>query len=113
MNINFNKILSDNDSVLDTILKESADVIYDESKRRVPVDTGALKASAIIENKKQKEYRVSFKEDYAVYVHEDLSISHPIHGNRDCGGEAKFLERAMLDMQKVIMKNFKNKMKGK
>lgn len=34
---------------------------------------------------------VGYKAPYALYVHENLEIHHPIHGTRNCGGQAKFL----------------------
>ena len=38
------------------------------------------------------EARVGYTANYAVFVHENLDIKHPMHGSRDCGGKAKFLE---------------------
>lgn len=41
---------------------------------------------------------ISFNAPYATYVHENLSISHPIHeSNPNCGGRAKFLEIALQE----------------
>ena len=38
---------------------------------------------------------IAFTAPYATYVHENMEIAHPIHGDRDCGGRAKFLEIAV------------------
>lgn len=43
------------------------------------------------------EGRVGYRAPYAIYVHENLEIDHPIHvdgsgSTRDCHGQAKFLE---------------------
>lgn len=41
---------------------------------------------------------IAFTAPYATYVHENLSISHPIHAsNPNCGGRAKFLEIALQE----------------
>lgn len=35
--------------------------------------------------------------EYAWIVHEDLTISHPVHPDHNCGGQAKFMESVMLE----------------
>lgn len=68
-----------------------------DSMRRTPVDTGALKSSHTVSRPVTRNDRISVTigaggpaADYAVYVHEDLSKRHPV-------GEAKFLEKAVLE----------------
>jgi len=70
--------------------------ILHPSMEQVPVDTGALRRSAMahkpVINGTQVTVSVSYDTNYAIYVHEDLSARHP-HGN------AKFLERPALAAQ--------------
>lgn len=45
---------------------------------------------------------VGYAVPYAVYAHENLDVSHPIHpakggSTRDCGGQAKFLTQPMRE----------------
>jgi hypothetical protein len=64
-----------------------------ESMRRVPVDTGALRASHYVTPEPQGRnttVEIGVMQYYGIYVHEDLNMNHPN------GGEAKFLERAIV-----------------
>ena len=58
-----------------------------EAQKLVPVDTGALKASAMTDLIKGPTPKVvvKFTQQYAIYVHEDLWAYHPV-------GQAKYLE---------------------
>lgn len=58
-----------------------------------PKDTGFLRSSAVMVDLGTSVV-IAFTAPYASYVHENLNISHPIHGDRNCGGRAKFLEIA-------------------
>ena len=51
---------------------------------------------------KPADYIVGYSAPYALKIHEDLNISHPIHGDRDCHGQAKFLETAARKMKKFL-----------
>ena len=62
-----------------------------------PMKTGTLRKSGILLDF-GAYIVISFTAPYATYVHENLSISHPIHGGRDCGGRAKFLEIAVQEV---------------
>lgn len=62
-----------------------------------PMDTGTLRKSGILLDF-GTYIVIAFTAPYATYVHENLSISHPIHGDRDCGGRAKFLEIAVQEV---------------
>ena len=62
-----------------------------------PMKTGTLRRSGILLDF-GTYIIISFTAPYATYVHENLSISHPIHGDRDCGGRAKFLEIALQEV---------------
>lgn len=66
------------------------------------------------------EGMVGYRAPYAIYVHENLEIDHPLHVDgsgsvRDCGGQAKFLEipaREMLPTISAEIAKFKRQKKG-
>lgn len=62
-----------------------------------PMKTGTLRKSGILLDF-GTYIVISFTAPYATYVHENMEISHPIHGGRDCGGRAKFLEIAVQEV---------------
>jgi len=108
----FNKILmnleKNSDKVLNKSLEESAEIVLKRSNKLVPVDTGRLKASGRVRKRANKVMLVEYRTPYAVYVENDLSVNHPIHEDgRDCGGQAKFLFTAMMNMEKVVLKKIK------
>ena len=85
-------------------LENAADLVFDESQRQVPVldpaqeskgrTSGELKASGRVEMEpKQKLAAIHYGTEYATYQHERMDLKHPN------GGNAKFLERPMLDMR--------------
>lgn len=70
-----------------------------ESKRRVPVDTGTLRASGFVMEPERSGRNISVTlayggpaEGYAVVVHEDLDAFHP-------HGQAKYLESVLKESQ--------------
>jgi len=71
-----------------------------ESKKLVPVKTGRLKDSGkskVLNNSdKHPEYIVSFNKKYAIYVHENLHVFHPI-------GQAKFLEQPAREYRRTLI----------
>jgi hypothetical protein len=75
-----------------------AQIELTESKRRVPVDTGTLRASGQVIGPDRGAGRKLFvtiayggaAESYAIYVHEDLEAFHRI-------GQAKYLESVLLE----------------
>ena len=78
-------------------LYREAERIMTEAKGRTPVDTGALRASGQVQPPEVAGSRVSVtlgfgnnSVAYAVYVHENLTARHPV-------GEAKYLERPLLE----------------
>lgn len=77
-------------SKADTVLKEMAEGVLDESLKEVPRDDGRLAASGKVEKISEGHYRVSYGGgdigEYAVKQHEDLSLKHSE------GEKAKFLE---------------------
>jgi hypothetical protein len=67
--------------------------IMTEAKRRTPVATGALRASGQVVTDGPTRVVLAFGNaaaTYAVFVHEDLQARH-------MNGEAKFLERPLLE----------------
>jgi len=66
------------------------------------------------------EGMVGYRAPYAIYVHENMEIDHPIHedghgSTRDCKGEAKFLEkpaREMLPQIPSMLVKLKQQKKG-
>jgi len=73
-----------------------AEVEMTESKRRVPVEHGTLRASGFVDQPKQKGRNISVvlsyggaAEDYAIVQHERLDFNHPR------GGQAKYLESVL------------------
>ena len=73
-------------------LREEAETIMTDSKQRVPVDTGVLRASGFV-SPVEDGVRLAYggaASDYAIYVHENLDANHPV-------GEAKYLERPVLE----------------
>jgi hypothetical protein len=73
-------------------LYRNAELMMTESKRNTPVDKGLLRASGEVRYPAPTSTRtfasLDYTEDYAVYVHEDLTVYHPV-------GHAKFLEKAV------------------
>jgi len=79
------------------LLVRQAEGIMGTAKALCPVDTGALRASGHVQAPVVDGSRISVTlgfggpaAPYAVYVHENLTAHHPV-------GQAKFLERAVLD----------------
>ena len=62
-----------------------------------PMKTGTLRKSGILLDF-GTYIIIAFTAPYATYVHENMEIAHPIHGGRDCGGRAKFLEIAVQEV---------------
>jgi len=84
--------------------EEIVNDIYDDSQKLVPVATGRLKDSAIVEiNKNEETSTISYNTKYAIYVHEDLNKTH-LNGTT-----AKFLEIPF----NIHTSNMKNKMEIK
>lgn len=94
---NLTRISSDVKNKLGAALYGIGQKVRLDSMKRTPVDTGALKSSHTVSAPTPTNDGVKVTigvggpaADYAVYVHEDLSKRHP-------NGEAKFLERAVLN----------------
>ena len=73
-------------------LAHGAKAVLDDAKERVPKESGDLAASGHISRDRggKNTVGVIFRGPYARYIHEHLLFKHPR------GGEAKYLESAML-----------------
>lgn len=78
-------------------LYREAQVDMTESKKRVPVDTGALRSSGVVGEPQFDGKNVSVSlgyggegVDYALKVHEDLEARHKV-------GQAKYLESVIME----------------
>lgn len=104
-------------------LFEEANELMAFSKRQVPVDTGTLRASGMVEEpvKQGKSYKVrlgyGYGEEknpksgqiaagYAIYVHENLKARHKV-------GKAKFLEDPMKTWEPKFARNVGLRLKRK
>jgi hypothetical protein len=80
-------------------MKEFADVEMAEMKRRVPVDTGALKDSGTVDPPRIEGRNIKvgmhFDEPYALVVHEDLEAFHAV-------GEAKYMESVLNESKRYF-----------
>lgn len=80
-------------------LRVEAEIEMTESKRRVPVEHGTLRASGFVEVERrgnQMGATLSYggaAEDYAIVQHERLDYLHPR------GGQAKYLESVLNESQ--------------
>lgn len=71
-----------------------------ESQKLVPIDTGALKASAntrIEGEGLDSSVVVSYGTEYAIYVHENLEAHHPV-------GQAKYLSTPLTEKREALQK---------
>lgn len=84
-------------------LKTAGLLVQRESQKKVPIDTGNLKASAYTQNK-GAGVEVGFTADYAIYVHENEEAYH-------ARGEAKFLEKALIENKSKILEIIQKKAK--
>jgi hypothetical protein len=77
---------------LDDDLAVGAKIILDDSLERVPKRSGGLEKTGTVNRDRGGNNTVAilYSSVYARWVHEHLSFKHPF------GGEAKFLETAML-----------------
>lgn len=78
---------------LDDDLYEGAKIILKASDERVPKETGRLLAGGLVKRERSGNSAVGivYGGPYARYQHEHLYFKHPT------GGQAKFLETAMLE----------------
>jgi len=89
--IDINKTMSQIDEqIVKDIVDDVTQLIFDESQKLVPVDSGRLKASGKIIKEKDREI-IRYTAPYAYYVHEDAN-----------GRGFKFLERAIFKVRNNV-----------
>jgi hypothetical protein len=93
-------------NILEKSLYEEANVIFNESQKLVPVDTGALKTSGFVHAPRRENNRVFVRvtyggsaAHYALYVHENLYARHT------APTQAKYLETPLYRQLPVIIRN--------
>ena len=93
-------------NILEKSIYEEANVIFNESQKLVPVDTGALRASGFVHAPRRENNRVFVRvtyggpaAHYALYVHENLYARH------DAPTQAKYLETPLYRQVPVIVRN--------
>lgn len=92
---------------------EKANTIMTDSKKLVPVDTGALKNSGFAENPVVSGKLVTVKigfggvaVPYAIKVHEDLTAHHTV-------GQAKYLEEPLNEHKRTMEEDLARKVRGR
>lgn len=76
------------------------EAILADATERTPVDTGRLRDSGYCAPPQKvdgQRVEVGFGTDYAVAVHERTGVSHPV-------GEAKFLEKAVMNQARAALR---------
>ena len=93
-------------NILEKSIYEEANVIFNESQKLVPVDTGALSASGFVHAPRRENNRVFVRvtyggsaAHYALYVHENLYARHT------APTQAKYLETPLYRQLPVIIRN--------
>ena len=93
-------------NILEKVVYEEANVIFNESQKIVPVDTGALKTSGFVHAPRRENNRVFVRvtyggsaAHYALYVHENLYARHT------APTQAKYLETPLYRQLPVIIRN--------
>jgi hypothetical protein len=93
-------------NILEKSLYEEANIIFNESQKLVPVDTGALKTSGFVHAPRRENNRVFVRvtyggsaAHYALYVHENLYARHT------APTQAKYLETPLYRQLPVIVRN--------
>jgi hypothetical protein len=100
------RIPSNFPNLLEKAIYEEANVIFNESQKLVPVDTGALRASGFVHAPKNENNRTFVRvtyggpaAHYALYVHENLYSTHT------APTQAKYLETPLYRQVPVLIKN--------
>lgn len=93
-------------NLLEKAIYEEAQVIFNESQKIVPVDTGALRSSGVVHSPKTENNRTFVRvtyggpaAHYALYVHESLTNRHA------APTQAKYLETPLYRQVPVLIKN--------
>ncbi len=93
-------------NLLEKAIYEEANVIFNESQKIVPVDTGALRGSGVVHAPRHENHRTFVRvtyggpaAHYALYVHENLYARHA------APTQAKYLETPLYRQVPVLIKN--------
>jgi hypothetical protein len=93
-------------------LDEYAHKVFDASQNLVPVQTGNLRQSGEIVssdetrldlNTNTPAVEIAYTADYALTIHEDLTLNHPN------GGQAKYLEQPMMEFRGRLLENIQKR----
>lgn len=93
------------DDAISDAVEAGGELLRDEAVQRTPVETSTLRGTAKVSTSGTKA-AVSYDTKYARRQHEEIGWNHP------GGGEAKYLENALLDNQDQIPKAMANQIKG-
>lgn len=93
------------DDAIQDALQSGAELLRDAAVERTPIETSTLRGTAKVSTS-GTQAAVSYDTRYARRQHEEIGWNHP------GGGEAKFLENALLDNQEKIMKAMGAQIKG-
>lgn len=85
------------DDAIRDALQAGGELLRDAAVERTPIETSTLRGTAKVSTDGEKA-AVSYNTRYARRQHEEIGWNHP------GGGEAKFLENALLDNQDTILK---------
>lgn len=92
-------------------LYQEAQIEMTESKRRVPVEHGILRASGFVAEPQHSGKNISVTmsyggaaEDYAIIQHERLDYHHPL------GGQAKYLESVINESRPFMLARIARRM---
>lgn len=90
------------------IYDEALEVMKDSKDNYVPVDTGALKISGMVDNPivqpgGRSVVDMHYDTPYALVQHEDRTLRH------QRGKSAKYLERPLMRRRQTILANVENK----
>lgn len=94
-------------------LNEEGQIAFRDSQRLVPVDTGTLRRSGVLESAKEKGTSIEVvmgyggaASAYALKQHENLSYRHKE------GKQAKYLEQPVMQRQVKLSQNIQRRMKA-
>ena len=97
-------------SKIGVALYREAQIEMTESKKRVPVDTGALRSSGVVQKPVSDGNATSVtlgyggpSVDYAFKVHEDLEAFHKV-------GQAKYLESVLMESAPNLLQRIANRL---
>lgn len=110
MRAKIRKIAANLPNKVGAALYREAEIEMTESKKRVPVDTGTLRASGMVSEPVKENGQISVTlsyggaaKDYAIPVHENLEAFHPV-------GQAKYLESVLNESRPHMLERLANRL---